>query len=170
MKKMTALLMFALLAMPLAAAPALANYHGGSEGCGHGKCPMKEKGCSHGECGKGAGGCPIVEKFMKKAYFFLDNQAEIGLTEEQVSKIKTMKMDMKKTMIRNKAEQQIFMLDMKSKLSEPALDVEGMNAMIDQAMAGMAAGAKGTVAALAELKSVLTEEQMTKAKEIWKKG
>jgi O-antigen ligase len=38
------------------------------------------------------------------------------------------------------------------------------------ALAGMSAGAKGTVAALAELKSVLTEEQMTKAKEIWKKG
>ena len=159
MKKMTAFLVFVLLAMPLAAAPALAHNHGGG-------CPMKAKGgCSRGE----KSGCPIVGMFMKKAHFFLENKAKLGLSAEQVSKIKTMRTDMVKTMIRNKAEQQIFMLDMQSKLSEPDLDVEGMNAMIDQAMAGMSTGAKGSVAALAELKGVLTAEQMTKAKEILRK-
>ena len=169
MKKISALLMFVLLAMPLAAAPALANHHG-KGCCSHGKCSMKGKDCSRGECGKKSGGCPFVEKFMKKAHFFLENQAEIGLSEEQVSTIKTMKMDMKKSMIRHMAEHEIFMMDMEAKLGEPAMDVEGINAMIDQAMAGMTTGAKGTVAALVELKSVLTEEQMAKAKEIWKKN
>jgi hypothetical protein len=168
MKKVSALLMFGLLAIALAAAPAFAGHHDKGD-CSKGKCSWSKKDCSKGDCGKGSGGCPLVEKFMKKAHFFLDNQSEIGLTDEQVTKINTLKMDMKKTMIRNMAEHEIFMLDMKSKLSEPALDVEGINAMIDQSMAGMAAGAKGTVAALAELKSVLTEDQMTKAKEIWKK-
>ena len=107
--------------------------------------------------------------FMKKAHFFLENKAKLGLTADQVSQIKTMRTNMVKTMIRNKAEQEIFMLDMKTKLSEPVLDVEGINTMIDQAMAGMSTGAKGSVAALAELKGLLTEEQMTKAKELWKK-
>lgn len=167
MKKMSALLMFVLLAMPLAAAPALANHS--DKGCGQGQCSSKKEGCSKGGCGKESNGCPIVEKFMEKTHFFLDNQAEIGLSDEQVSTIKAMKMDMKKTMIRNRAEHQIFMLDMKSKLSEPAIDVEGINAMIDEAMTGMASGAKAGVAALAELKGILSEEQMTKAKEIWKK-
>ena len=165
---MTFLLMFALLAMPLAATPVFAGDR--EQGEGKGQCSGKKSGCSHGECGKESNGCPIVEKFMKKAHFFLENQSEIGLSDDQVSKIKTMKMDMKKNMIRHMAEQQIFMLDMKSKLSEPALDIEGMNAMIDQAMSGMATGAKSMVAALAELKGVLTEDQMTKAKEIWKKN
>jgi len=164
MKKLSAFLMFVLLAMPLAALPALADHHGGGS-----QCSWSEKKCSDcGSCEK-AGGCPITEKFMKKAHFFLENHAEIGLSDEQVSKIKTMKMDMKKHMIRTKAEHKIFMLDLKSKLGEPVLDVEGINTMIDQSMVGMATGAKSTVAAIAELKSVLTEDQMTKAKEIWKK-
>jgi len=169
MKKISALLMFVMLAIALVSAPAFAGHHGKGD-CSKGNCSWGKKDCSKGDCGKGGEGCPLVEKFMKKAHFFLDNQAEIGLTDDQVAKIKTMKMDMKKVMIRNKAEHQIFMLDMKSKLSEPVLDVEGINAMIDQSMTGMANGAKSTVAALAELKSVLTDDQMTIAKEIWKKN
>jgi len=164
MKKISMLLMFVMLALPLAAMPAFAGHHAekrcewtkGKEGCS--KCCQSQK----------SGGCPILEKFMKKAHFFLENQTEIGLSEEQVTVIKKMKVDMKKKMIRNKADMQIHMLDMKAKLHEPIMDVAGINAMIDESMAQMAASAKAAIASLAELKGVLTAEQMEKAKEIWK--
>lgn len=168
MKKKLTLVMFLLMAMPFAAGFAWADYHG--KGYGQGQCSVTGGGCAQGDCCGKSGSCPIVEKFMKKAHFFLENHAEIGLSDDQVSMIKSMKMDMKKNMIRNRAEKEIFMIDMKSKLKEPALDVDGINAMIDQSMASMATGAKGSVAALAALKGVLTESQMTKAIEIWKKN
>ncbi len=165
MKKLYAFLILTLLALPLAAAPVFAN-HGG---CKHGQCSLRKSGCDHGDCGKASGGCPLVEMFMKKAHFFVDHQKALGLSDEQVNKIKTLKMERKKAIIRQTADHQIFMVDVTMKLHETPLDVEGLNAMIDQATASMATAAKETVAALVELKGVLSEEQMATAKGIWGK-
>ncbi len=133
--------------------------------CEGGHCSMKKKW--GGECGKGKGQCPITEKIMKKAYFFLDNQKALGLKEDQVTAIKAIKMDVKKAEIRQMAEMQVFQIDLKTKLSEPTVDIEGINAMIDSMSAGMASSAKASVASYAKLKAVLSNEQMSKAKEIW---
>lgn len=153
MRKLTAL---ALASFFLAAsAPAFADH---DRECGKSGCSMKsdyeEK-------------CPIASKLMKKAHFFLSNSDEIGLSEEQVAKIKAIKWDAKKQMIRAGAEMEIGMMEMEAKLSEPTVDVEGLNAMIDKGTAEWAAGGKKMVAAYAELKGVLTAEQMEKAKAIW---
>ena len=113
--------------------------------------------------------CPIIQKIMKKAHFFLENKDEMGLSEEQVTKIKTIKMDAKKSAIHMGADMQIFEMDLKSKLDESNMDVEGIDAMIDESMAGMSKSAKGSVQAYADLKAILTDDQMAKAKEIWKK-
>ncbi len=43
----------------------------------------------------------------------------------------------------------IFALDIKAKMSEPKLDVESLNAMMDGASAGMSQGAKATIASYA---------------------
>jgi len=154
------LLVFLFGFIALTATPVMAE-HGGDKQC------MMGKDCKKCEEGKDSSGCPIAGKIMKKAKFFLKNAKEIGLSDDQVAQIKAIKLDTKKTSIRTEAEMKIGMMDMEAKLSEPKVDVEGLNAMIDQGMAGMATGAKASVATYAKLKAVLTEAQMTKAKEIW---
>lgn len=155
-----------LMMLSLAGAPAFADKH-----CEGGRCPFSDKK----ECAKekecaGEGECPIAGKVMKKAHFFLSNKDAIGLSEEQVSQIKAIKSATKKSMIRSKAEMEIFQMDLMDKMSEPVLDLEGLNASIDQASAGWGAGAKATLADYAKLKAVLNDGQMAKAKEIWAKN
>ncbi len=149
----------------LVAVPAMAEHDGGKQ------CSLGEK-CKGDDCvkcqdSKDDCGCPIISKIMKKAKFFLKNSKEIGLSDAQVDQIKAIKSDAKKTSIRAEAEMKIGKMDLEAKLSEPTVDVEGLNAMIDKGMAGMAAGAKASIAEYAKLKAVLNEAQMTKAKEIW---
>ncbi len=161
MKK--ALLILGILATFAFAAtlPAYAECHGGS-------CPMKHDGQSHGE--EEEYQCPVVAKLMKKAHFFLENQKDLGLSDEQVTNIKAIKMDTKKAYIRQMAEMQIFELDMQAELSEPKVDAEKLNGMIDTMSANMATGGKASVAAFVKLKGVLSDDQMAKAKEIWAKS
>ncbi len=141
------------------------------------ECPMGKGDCQgQKQCAVSGGHgqdesspCPIIDKIMKKAHFLLENWEEIGLSQEQVNTIKDLKLQDKKSMIRGGADMEIMMLDMKSKLSEEVLDVEGMNAMIDEGMAQMTQSAKASVDVYAKLKAVLTPEQVEKAKALWTK-
>src|SRR3989338_10203110 len=164
MKKLTILL---ILATALAVSyPAFAN-------CGHcekdKQCAM-QKNCERSRSDKECSQCPIAGKLMKKAHFYLENAQEIGLSDDQIAQIKAIKIDAKKAAIRQGADMEIFELDIKEKMSAPAVDVEGLNAMIDQVSADMASSAKTSVASYAKLKAVLSADQVKKAKEIWKKG
>lgn len=143
--------------------------HGGS--CPKGSC-AQEASCAHkggSDCSKKSmeDFCPITAKFMKKASFLLSNEKELGLSDEQVQTIKDLKLKVKKIAISVDASMQTFELDAMAKMSAKTLDVEGLNAMIDEGMAGMATQTKEIVTAYASLKSVLTADQMAKAKEIW---
>jgi len=120
------------------------------------ECPMK--------MGKEHCQCPIAEKFMKKADFLLENKSDIGLTDDQVKTIKELKLQMEKDSIRQSADMKTFMLDLKSKLAEDKVDVEGANTLIDQNFTAASAAAKSNLAAYAKLKSLLTADQMTKMK------
>jgi hypothetical protein len=139
--------------------------------CGGDQCPMKgyDKECSgKSECSE-KGGCPITAKTVKKASFFLENKEVIGLSEAQVAEIKSIKNEAEKSQIRQGAEMQIMMLDLEGSLHQEPLDVEGFNAYMDKGAAAMANAGKQSFAAYAKLKSILTPEQMTKAKAAWKK-
>ena len=96
---------------------------------------------------------------------YLEHREQLGLSEQQVQDIKAMKLEMKKSMIRKMANMQIFKLDMKQHLSADTLNAEAINAMIDQQMSTMAAGAKEGVAAFVKLRSILTAEQQAKFKD-----
>ncbi len=124
-----------------------------------------------GQCPAGKGGyqCPITEKFMKKAHFILENKDEIGLTEEQVKTIKDLKLKVKKGAIKQGADLEMMMLDLEGKMSEDQVDVEGINAMIDEGFSSMSGATKEVVSDYAKLKGTLTPEQMTKLKSIWAK-
>lgn len=120
------------------------------------ECPMK--------MGKEHCQCPITEKFMKKARFLLENKSDIGLTDDQVKAIKDLKLQMEKDSIRQNADKKTFMLDLKSKLAEDKVDIEGTSALIDQNFTTASAAAKSNLAAYAKLKGLLNPDQIKKMK------
>ena len=101
--------------------------------------------------------CPIMSKFFHTSHEILEHKTELGLTEEQVKSVKDLKLDMEKRSIKQMADMQIFMLDIKSKLGEDKVDTDQVNAMIDQGFANMSATAKDSVASYAGLKGILTD-------------
>ena len=173
MKKSVLMTLGALMALVVAVTPVWADCDKHGKDCDGKQCSLKDKSCDKKDCDKPccdeSSQCPIASKLMKKAKFFLKNQKEIGLSEDQVAQITALKMATKKSSIKMKADMEIFELDLMERMSAPKLDVEGANAMLDQAAAGWGAGAKATLADYAKLKAVLTDAQMAKAKEIWMK-
>jgi hypothetical protein len=121
------------------------------------------RGC-HGKSGHGASKCPIASKAMWLSHALLENRTELGLTAEEIARIKEIKLEIAKGYLRQGAEMQVFMLDMKSALSQEKVDVEKIESMIDSGMAGMATAAKASVKAYAELKGIATPERMAKLK------
>ncbi len=130
-----------------------------SEGDFHG-------GHGYGMAGHKEGQCPVVGQLTKKAHFLLENKTELGLTDDQVKTIKALKLQVEKDGIRQNADRETFLLDLRSKLGEDKIDVEGTNVLIDKSFASMADSTKSDVAAYAKLKSTLTPEQVTKMKEL----
>lgn len=168
MKKTFAILLaVCFLLSPLGASSAYAKHGYGAHGSMCKYCPLKQHASGYRGHGEKEYNCPVTGKFMKKTHFFLENQKELALTEEQVRSIKELKLGVKKSYIRQMAELQVFALDVDQALSEPKVDVEGIQAMIDQFSTSMSDSAKKTVADYAKLKSVLTPEQLAKAKELW---
>lgn len=165
MKKTAYLIAFVLIAG--LAVPALADHSG------DGQCCATMKGCKSEGMGGGAADCesmcPILNKVLKKSRFLLANADEIGLSDDQTAKIKEIQTEAKKNSIRMAADMQIMEMDMEAKMSQEKLDVDGLNAMIDQGMPAMATQAKGAVQQYAALRGVLDDQQMAKAKAIWKK-
>lgn len=163
MKKFSIVLIALLLAV--SAMPSFAHGHKGKcRGEHHQTCCRSDKHHGHGKYQ-----CPVTSMLMKKSKFFLSNADQIGLNEEQVNKIKAIQMDTKKDAIRGKADMQIAFLDLEAKLHENPLDMKGLNEMADNFSTGMAAGLKKMIQRLADLKAILTPEQMEKAKKLWKK-
>lgn len=114
--------------------------------------------------------CPITSKLMKKGHFYLENQTELGLSEEQVTKIKQIKHEAKKAHLRQMAEFQIAALDIQHALSQPQVDADALYVLIDRNSASMSQAAKDTVSAFISLKAVLTGEQQTKVRELWREA
>ena len=114
--------------------------------------------------------CPVTAKFMKKAHMILKNREELGLSDEQADTIHALKVGVKKAYIRQKADMDILMIDVKTKMRERKVDVEGINALIDENFAALAKSSKETIEAYAKLKATLTDEQMDKLKQVWMKS
>ena len=140
---------------------ALANHGGGKS------CPMSGGGkCSAGGGGYQKGG-GLDQMFCMKAHFILANQEELGLTDDKVAAIKALKVDTKKSLIKQNADIEIAAIDIKSALHQNPIDTAAVNKLIDQKYELKKAKAKTLVDALAKLKGMLTQDQYNKLKEIW---
>lgn len=113
-------------------------------------------------------GWGIESKMFYKAHFILKNQEELKLSDEQITKIKGLKIETKKNLIKQKAEIEIVALDIKAEMWKDTIDVAAINKLIDQKYELKKAKAKFLVEAYAKLKDILTEEQKNKLKGICK--
>jgi hypothetical protein len=115
----------------------------------------------------GHGGGDLDSKFFMKAYFYQMHADPIGLSEEQIQKIKNLKKETQKELIRRDADIEILAVDIKDALHEPKIDVEGIHKNLDKKYEIKKERAKYLVRAFANLKGVLSDEQCQKAKDLW---
>ena len=111
----------------------------------------------------------LEEKFCHKAHFILENEEDLGLSDEQIGKIKDLKLETRKDLIKKDAEIETLALDIKAKLSEDVIDTKSAGELIDRKYELKKEKAKAIVEAIASLKNTLTEEQRKKLKGLWKK-
>lgn len=115
-------------------------------------------------------GYSLDKKFVNKVRLALKNQKELGLSDEQYEKLKTLKMNTKKGLIKRKAEIDIIGVDIKGNLCEDPIDKKSTNKLIDQKYELKKAKAKALVEAYAAFQTILTDDQKKKLKEISRKS
>lgn len=105
--------------------------------------------------------------FFLKAHFIAMNADEIGLSDEQLEKIMALKLNVKKSLIKAKADIETYALDIKNELTKDEINVNSLNGLIDKKYALKTQKAKDLIKAYADLKKLLTDEQKKMLKDIW---
>ena len=87
---------------------------------------------------------------------------ELGLSEDQVEKLKSMKMEQQKRAINDKAAVKILELELKELLSEETVDIKAVDGKIDKIAQLNAKMHKDQIHTMVDSKKVLTAEQKEK--------
>ena len=122
-------------------------------------------GCRCGKWDKGSS-----DKIAMKAHFIMKNQEELDITDEQIAKIKDIKVEYKKNKLKMEADIDIIAVDINSLMYEDAVNTEAINKLIDQKYEIKKAKAKAMIDSYAKLKAVLTKDQLKDMKSLWYKG
>ena len=91
------------------------------------------------------------------------------LTDEQIKKVKALKLDTKKDLIMTNAEIDVLALEIKAEMWMDSIDLDSIDKLIDKKYDLKKGKTKSLVASYAALKNILTKGQKTKMKEIYKK-
>lgn len=122
-----------------------------------------DKGCP--SCAKSSGS--LADKFFTKIEIIFDSQDELALSEDQVKILKDLKYAVKRAAIQKESAVGLAKLDLYQELYNDKPDLEKINALIDSKMEAKTNFAKTTAKAIVDVKSVLTEAQMKKLKELY---
>lgn len=114
-------------------------------------------------------GSRLVEKNMFPPKMLLRHQDEIGLTEDQVTKIEKMQQKFQEYEIKQKAEMKIQWLKFKTLLKKDKVDRKKMEKMIRETARMRTNMQIDKMNYMLDVKEVLTPEQITKIKEFKKK-
>ena len=112
--------------------------------------------------------CCFAEKFFHFAHLALENHEELGLADEAVKKVRELKIGTKKSLIRNRAEVELLMVDIISSLYQEKPDVAAINRLIDKKFDVKKVGMKKLIASFVAVKKLLSKEQMKQVKAICK--
>jgi Spy/CpxP family protein refolding chaperone len=101
---------------------------------------------------------------------FLGMEKELGLSDEQVSKLKDMRMKREKQAIQDRAELDIMELELRDLMSEDEIDLKAVDGKIDKISALKGKIRKDGIHAMVDAKKVLTAEQRKKLREMKGRG
>ncbi|MBN2144419.1 MAG: hypothetical protein JW774_07340 [Candidatus Aureabacteria bacterium] len=109
-------------------------------------------------------GVELEGKLFNKLHRIIMDKEDLKISDEQFTKIKDLKHNIKKELIRKQAEIDILAIDIKSKLWEDKIDKEGLDKLIDEKYEVKKAKTKALINAYVELQSLLTDDQKKKLK------
>jgi hypothetical protein len=109
-------------------------------------------------------------KFFHKIHLALKNLEELGISDEQIEKIKTLKVNTKKDLIKRKAKIDLIKVDIKNELWGDTIDKERIYKLIDQKYEQKKEKAKALIDACDMFKKILTNDQKKKLREVYSKG
>jgi len=115
---------------------------------------------AQGHCkGKRHDGHGLENKFFHKLDLANANDVKLGLSDEQFEKIRMLKLNTKKNVIKKRAEIDVLRIEIKLKLWEDTIDKKSINKLIDKKCEIKKEKAKALIDAYAQFKNILTEEQ-----------
>jgi len=109
----------------------------------------------------------LEDKFMKKAHFLKMYGEEVGLTEEQVQRVKDLKYEVKRVVIQQNAEKDLLKVDIWKEIYEKPDTFEKLNELIDQKYEAKKIKSRKLVQAYVELIKIPSDEQWDELKKLW---
>ena len=129
------------------------------------ECPLEAK-ASRGGCAKGCS----VESFFGYVNFILENQSTLGLSDDQLSAVKDLKISTQKSLTMRKAEIDVINIDIDVKMWEENMNKDTLNELMDRKFDHEKAKAKFLVESFMTLNTTLASEQKKSLQALWKKG
>lgn len=163
MKRFLGVLLLGLLAVAALSMRALANDESCCQGMKMGRHGKKMEAVHEEMAEK----IDLYAMLSNKTHLIMENAAELGLSDGQTQKIKTLKMNVEKSKIQSDTELKLLALDIKAGLEKEEIGVNNINALIDKKYRLKSQEAKTLVGAYADLKKVLSKEQMKKLHHLW---
>ena len=112
--------------------------------------------------------CCLGSKFFHMAHTIFENHVELGFSEENLRKVKDLKINIKKSLIRSTAEIDIIAVDIMAKTWEDSPDIAEINKLIDKKFTLKKEAMKELLNAFLSLKKMLSKEQLHKLHSICK--
>lgn len=139
---------------------ALASTYALADSCSAGKGDMMHKNC------KMMSKMDRGDMLSCKAHFIVEKASELGLSDDQVEKVKALKYSAKKNLIKKDADIETLALDIKEALGKDEVDLNAVNSLIDKKYAVKAERTKDLVKACVNVKKILTNDQQKKLKDM----
>ncbi len=128
---------------------------------------MGGMGCPTCGCGMGGGhGFGMKAMFMMMPWKVMMHAEELGISEEQVQKLRTRHIEAKKQMIRLGSQVKIAMIDVKDAVMREDMDLGAATAAIQEVAKLKAEKFTAMVQAIHDMREILTPEQRKKVKEM----
>lgn len=130
--------------------------------------PLYAQACQKHE--KGEKNKSQISELKEKVQMLWAHQEHLGISDDQMAKVKGLKHEAIKEIIRLKADIDIAALDIKSAMHEKSIDLDKVNKLIDQKYSAKTRIAKAYVKALSDIQSTLTDEQRAKLHDLKKQA
>ena len=104
----------------------------------------------------------LSNKFFHMAHAIFENQSELGFSTENIHKVKELKINMKKSLIKATAEVETIGVDIMAKMWEDSPDMNDINKLLDKKYALKKESMRELLSAFVTLKKMLSKDQLCK--------